>query len=48
VANGVRRAGRRDRLKDALFRVADHEAPHIRALPQAFEHYRYELRATRL
>jgi nitroreductase len=35
----------RDRLKDALFRVADHEAPHIRPLPKAFEHYRYELGA---
>jgi nitroreductase len=35
----------RDRLKDALFRVADHEAPHIPALPKAFEHYRYELGA---
>jgi nitroreductase len=36
----------RDRLKDALSRVADHEAPHIPALPKAFEHYRYELGAT--
>jgi nitroreductase len=35
----------RDRLKDALFRVADHEAPHIPGLPKAFEHYRYELGA---
>jgi nitroreductase len=35
----------RDGLKDALFRVADHEAPHIPALPKAFEHYRYELGA---
>ena len=35
----------RDRLKDALFRVADHETPHIPALPKAFEHYRYELGA---
>ena len=35
----------RDRLKAALFRVADHEAPHIPALPKAFEHYRYELGA---
>jgi nitroreductase len=35
----------RNRLKDALFRVADHEAPHIPALPKAFEHYRYELGA---
>jgi nitroreductase len=35
----------RDRLKDALFKVADHEAPHIPALPKAFEHYRYELGA---
>jgi nitroreductase len=34
----------RDRLKDALFGVAD-EAPHIPALPKAFEHYRYELGA---
>jgi hypothetical protein len=25
--------------------VADHEAPHIPALPKAFEHYRYELGA---
>ena len=33
----------RGRLKDALFSVADHEAPHIPALPEAFEHYRYEL-----
>ena len=33
----------RNRLKYALFRVADHEAPHIPALPNAFEHYRYEL-----
>ncbi len=36
----------RDRLKDALFRVADHEAPHIPSLPKAFEHYHYELGAT--
>jgi nitroreductase len=35
----------RNRLKDALFGVADHEAPHIPALPKAFEHYRYELGA---
>jgi hypothetical protein len=35
----------RNRLKDALFKVADHEAPHIPALPKAFEHYRYEFRA---
>jgi nitroreductase len=35
----------RDRLKDALFGVADHEAPHIPALPKAFEHYRDELGA---
>lgn len=35
----------RDRLKDALFKVADREAPHIPALPKAFEHYRYELGA---
>ena len=34
----------RDRLRDAL-KVADHEAPHIPALPKAFEHYRYELGA---
>jgi nitroreductase len=40
-ANGTARDG----LKDALFRVADHEAPHIPALPKAFEHYRYELGA---
>src|SRR5215468_860488 len=32
----------RDRLKHALFSVADHEAPHIPSLPKAFEHYRYE------
>jgi hypothetical protein len=32
----------RDRLKNALFRVADHEAPHIPTLPKAFEHYRYQ------
>jgi len=25
--------------------MADREAPHIRALPKAFEHYRYELGA---
>jgi len=25
--------------------VANHEAPHIPALPKAFEHYRYELGA---
>jgi hypothetical protein len=31
----------RDRLKDALFKVADHEAPHIPALPKAFDHYRW-------
>jgi nitroreductase len=35
----------RARLKDALFRVADHEAPDIPPLPKAFEHYRYELGA---
>jgi nitroreductase len=35
----------RNRLRDALFRVADHEVPHIPALPKAFEHYRYELGA---
>jgi nitroreductase len=35
----------RGRLKDALFSVANHEAPHIPALPEAFEHYRYELGA---
>ena len=35
----------RDRLKQALFSVADHEAPHIPGLPKAFEHYRYELGA---
>ena len=35
----------RDRLKDALFSVADHEAPHIPTLPKAFEHYRFELGA---
>jgi nitroreductase len=35
----------RNRLKEALFSVADHEAPHIPALPKAFEHYRYELGA---
>lgn len=35
----------RNRLKDALFKVADHEAPHIPGLPKAFEHYRYELGA---
>jgi nitroreductase len=35
----------RERLKDALFGVTDHEAPHIPALPKAFEHYRYELGA---
>ena len=35
----------RDRLKEALYKVADHEAPHIPALPKAFEHYRYELGA---
>jgi nitroreductase len=35
----------RDRLKDTLFGVADHEAPRIPALPKAFEHYRYELGA---
>lgn len=33
----------RNSLKDALFSVANHEAPHIPALPKAFEHYRYEL-----
>jgi hypothetical protein len=32
-------------LKDALSRVADHEAPRIPTLPKAFEHYRYELGA---
>jgi nitroreductase len=30
----------RNRLKDALFKVAGREAPHIPALPKAFEHYR--------
>jgi nitroreductase len=35
----------RDRLTAALLKVADHEAPHIPALPKAFEHYRYELGA---
>jgi nitroreductase len=35
----------RARLRDALFRVADREAPHIPALPKAFEHYRFELGA---
>jgi hypothetical protein len=35
----------RNRLKEALFKVADREAPHIPALPKAFEHYRYELGA---
>ena len=35
----------RDRLKDALFSVADQEAPNIPALPKAFEHYGYELGA---
>ena len=35
----------RNRLKQALFSVADHEAPHIPTLPKAFEHYRYELGA---
>jgi nitroreductase len=35
----------RDRLTNALLRVADHEAPNIPALPKAFEHYRYELGA---
>jgi nitroreductase len=35
----------RDRLRDALFSVADHKAPHIPALPKAFEHYRFELGA---
>jgi nitroreductase len=35
----------RARLKDAVFRVADHEAPDIPPLPKAFEHYRYELGA---
>ena len=35
----------RDRLKDALFRRADHEASDIPPLPKAFEHYRYELGA---
>src|SRR6516225_785220 len=35
----------RDRLKEALYKVADHEAPHIPGLPKAFEHYRYELGA---
>src|SRR5258708_8595400 len=32
----------RDRLKDALFIVADHEAPPIPALPKPFAHYRYD------
>jgi hypothetical protein len=35
----------RERLKDALFTAAGHEAPQIPALPKAFEHYRYELGA---
>jgi nitroreductase len=35
----------RERLRDALFRAAGHEAPHIPALPKAFEHYRYQLGA---
>ena len=35
----------RNRLKDALFKVAGHEATHVPALPKAFEHYRYELGA---
>src|SRR5262249_30690927 len=35
----------RDRLKDALFKVVDHEKPDIPPLPKAFEHYRYELGA---
>ena len=35
----------RDGLKDALFSVTDHEAPHIPTLPKAFEHYRFELGA---
>lgn len=35
----------RNQLKDALFKVADREAPHIPTLPKAFEHYRYELGA---
>jgi nitroreductase len=35
----------RNRLKDALFKVADHQAPHIPALLKAFEHYRYQLAA---
>jgi len=39
------RGAARDRLKDALFRVADPAAPDIPALPKAFEHYRYELGA---
>jgi nitroreductase len=33
----------RDRLRDALFRVADHEAPYIPALPKALEHYHMSL-----
>jgi nitroreductase len=37
--------GARERLKNALFREAHHEAPHIPALPKAFEHYRFELGA---
>jgi nitroreductase len=35
----------RTRLRDALFGVADGEAPRIPALPKAFEHYRFELGA---
>ena len=34
-----------NRPRDALFKVADYEAPHIPALPKAFEHYRNELGA---
>jgi nitroreductase len=35
----------RDRLKDALFKVVDHDNPDIPPLPKAFEHYRFELGA---
>ena len=33
----------RDRLKDALLAVANHEAPNIPPLPEEFQHYRSEL-----
>jgi len=33
----------RDRLKDALLEVANHEAPNIPPLPEGFQHYRSEL-----